>query len=211
MRGLVGIFGAEFWLAPCTRASEGCCSLPKLCAPPGQFGEPNVPAPDLCDHPEVPRGSVFPRSHPRERSVPRQAAASPSGASRPRCLAQAAARSPSPPDAALAPAGIQQPSQAGAPRCLPITHERCRADSSGDRRLPPSLSPSLSPGRLRLGTRCSCGQRLCPGWSRQVPPGSTGPCPVHAPARRESDGTKAPGCFTPFCAWINLETPKATP
>lgn len=135
--GLAGIFGAELWLAPCTRASEGCCIPPELCAPPGQFGEPNVPAPDLCDHPEVPRGSDFPRSHPQERSVPRQAAASPSGASRPRCLAQAAARSPSPPDAALAPAGIQQPSQAGAPRCLPITHERCRADSSGDRRLPP--------------------------------------------------------------------------
>lgn len=61
-----------------------------------------------------------------------KASRSPGGVSRPPCLAQATARSPSLPDAALAPAGIQQPSPAGAPRCLPITHERCRADSSGD-------------------------------------------------------------------------------
>lgn len=136
--GLAGIFSADFWVAPCTQASEGCRSPPELCIPPpGQFEEPNVPTPNLCGHPEVPRGSGLPRSHRRDRSLPRQAAASPSGASRPRCLAQAAARSPSPPDAALAPAGIQQPSQAGAPRCLPITHERCRADSSGEGRLPP--------------------------------------------------------------------------
>lgn len=66
-----------------------------------------------------------------------RSARSPGGASRPPCLAQATARSPSLPDAALAPAGIQQPSPAGAPRCLPITHERCRADSSrGGRELP---------------------------------------------------------------------------
>lgn len=206
MWGLAGIFGAEFWLAPCTRASEGCCIPPELCAPPGQFGEPNVPAPDLCDRPEVPRGSVFPRSHPRDRSVPRQAAASPSGASRPRCLAQAAARSPSPPDAALAPAGIQQPSQAGAPRCLPITHERCRADSSGDRRLPPPCPHPCPQGGSVWGPAAPEGSV-----SARVGAGSTGLCPVHAPAHRESDGTKAPGCFTPSCAPLNLESPKATP
>lgn len=76
----------------------------------------------------------------------RKAARSPSGASRPPCLAQATARSPSLPDAALAPAGIQQPSPAGAPRCLPITHERCRADSSGDgRELPETLTGPRRP------------------------------------------------------------------
>lgn len=67
--------------------------------------------------------------------------------SRPPCLAQATARSPSLPDAALAPAGIQQPSPAGAPRCLPITHERCRADSSRDgRELQETLMGTRLPG-----------------------------------------------------------------
>lgn len=79
----------------------------------------------------------------------RKAARSPSGASRPPCLAQATARSPSLPDAALAPAGIQQPSPAGAPRCLPITHERCRADSSRDgRELPETLTGPRRPAAL---------------------------------------------------------------
>lgn len=89
-----------------------------------------------------------------------KAARSPSGASRPPCLAQATARSPSPPDAALAPAGIQQPSPAGAPRCLPITHERCRADSSGDgKELPETL----------MGPRLPSAFASCP-WRPQRPP-----------------------------------------
>lgn len=80
-----------------------------------------------------------------------RAARSPSGASRPPCLAQATARSPSLPDAALAPAGIQQPSPAGAPRCLPITHERCRAVSSRDgERAPGDTDGAEAPARLRL-------------------------------------------------------------
>lgn len=89
-----------------------------------------------------------------------KAARSPSGASRPPCLAQATARSPSLPDAALAPAGIQQPSPAGAPRCLPITHERCRADSSGDgKELPETL----------MGPRLPSAIASCP-WRPQRPP-----------------------------------------
>lgn len=112
-----------------------------------------------------------------------RAARSPSGASRPPCLAQATARSPSLPDAALAPAGIQQPSPAGAPRCLPITHERCRADSSRDGRELPETP--TGPRRPHAFASCALGDpkgHPTGDPSKEQPPGFCSPAALPAAA-----------------------------